>query len=228
MPKPVLVFDLDGTLADTSLDLIPALNRTTATRGLPPVPAADVSAVVGHGARAMIARAYAFHATALEQQIHDELFDLFLDDYEQNIAVHTVLFEGASAVIDHFSEEGFVLAVCTNKPQRLALKLLEELGVRTRFAAITGGDTYPWRKPDPRHLLGTVELAGGNSANAIMIGDSRTDIDTAKAAGMPVIAVDFGYTDMPVQTFSPDIVISRFDELPRAVQTILGNQARQA
>jgi phosphoglycolate phosphatase len=136
-----------------------------------------------------------------------------------------VLFEGAEEALDHFAAQGWLLGVCTNKPEKLAVKLLDELGVLTRFAAVTGGDTYPYRKPDPRHLTGTIELAGADPLRAIMVGDSRTDIDTARQAGIPVVAVDFGYTDIPVQELSPDRVISHFDRLREAVES-LGKHAK--
>jgi phosphoglycolate phosphatase len=217
---PILVFDLDGTLADTILDLIPVLNRVTATQGLEAIPIADVGHVVGHGARAMIERAFAYHNRTLDEAIHEKLFTDFLTDYEENIAANTVIFEGAMDVLDALEAQGWKFAVCTNKPEKLAVKLLQELGVAHRFAAVTGGDTYPYRKPDPRHLTNTIEKAGGNRERAVMIGDSRTDIDTAKAAGIPVVAVDFGYTDVPVRLLGPDVVISHFSELPKAVDTI--------
>ncbi len=216
--SPILVFDLDGTLADTMLDLIPVLNRITATEGLAAIPISDVGHVVGHGARAMIERAFAYHDRPLSIATHDRLFELFLTDYEENIAANTVLFDGAAEILDHYGADGWKLAVCTNKPERLAVKLLEQLGVVERFASITGGDTYAYRKPDPRHLTGTIAKAGGDPARAVMIGDSRTDIDTARAAGIPVIAVDFGYTDTPVAQLNPDRIISHFRELPLAIK----------
>jgi phosphoglycolate phosphatase len=225
MAAPILVFDLDGTLADTMRDLIPVLNRTTASEGLAEIPFSDVGHVVGHGARAMIEKAFAYHGRELDPSLHDRLFDQFLVDYEASIAANTVLFEGAEMALDHFAGQGWLLGVCTNKPERLAVKLLDELGVLTRFAAVTGGDTYPYRKPDPRHLTGTIEKAGGDVSRAVMVGDSRTDIDTAKQAGIPVVAVDFGYTDIPVRELSPDRVISHFDRLREAVES-LGTQVK--
>ncbi len=225
MTKPVLVFDLDGTLADTARDLIPVLNRTTAKRGLEPIPANMIGNMVGHGARAMIAKAYAVHQLELSASEHDALFDMFIADYSITLADNTVLFEGAQLALDSLAAAGFILAVCTNKPEKLATRLLDSLGVLGRFVALTGGDTYPWRKPDPRHLTDTVKLAGFEPRNAIMVGDSRTDIDTAKAAGIPVIAVDFGYTDIPVHELGPDQVISHFNELERAVSAIWQRRA---
>jgi phosphoglycolate phosphatase len=221
MPAPILVFDLDGTLADTMRDLIPVLNRTTAREGLGEIPFADVGHVVGHGARAMIEKAFSYHGRELDPAVHDRLFDVFLEDYAANLSANTVLFDGANAALDHFAGSGWLLGVCTNKPEKLAVRLLDELGVLGRFAAVTGGDSYAYRKPDPRHLLGTIESAGGDPASAIMVGDSRTDIDTARNAGVPVVAVDFGYTDIPVRDLYPDRVISHFGELRQAVEGLI-------
>ena len=220
MTSPVLVFDLDGTLADTSRDLVPVLNRAIASQGLPPIALGDIGCFIGHGARAMIEQVYAYHGALLAPEVHNTLFDAFLADYEANIAVNTIMYDGAVAALEHFGTAGWTLAVCTNKPERLALKLLDKLGVLQRFACVTGGDSFAFRKPDPRHLTQTITLAGAMPENAIMVGDSRTDIDTAKAAGIPVIAVDFGYTDTPVTLLSPDRVISHFSELAEAIRQL--------
>jgi phosphoglycolate phosphatase len=133
-----------------------------------------------------------------------------------------VLFPGVRAALDRFSDAGFRLAVCTNKPERLARLLLEKLDVADPFAAICGRGTFPMHKPDPRTLMLTIEAAGGDPRRALMIGDSKTDIDTAKNASAPVVAVDFGYTDTPVAELAPDRVISHFDELWEAATEVLG------
>lgn len=219
---PLLVLDLDGTLADTIRDLIPVLNRVTATVGLPAIDTKDVGHVVGHGAKAMLARAFTFHGQAADGAMIDRLFDEFLIDYEANIASETVLFDGVEDALDRFAGHGWRLAVCTNKMERLARLLLDELGVTQRFAAITGADTFAYRKPDPRHLTGTVELAGGDVAKAVMVGDSTTDIRTAKAAGVPSVAVDFGYSDIPVGQLGADRIISHYSELWDAVGELTG------
>ncbi|HEX8200553.1 MAG TPA: HAD family hydrolase, partial [Isosphaeraceae bacterium] len=116
---------------------------------------------------------------------------------------------------------GFILAVCTNKFEEQSVKLLRELGVGHRFAANCGRDTFPFFKPDPRHLTLTIERAGGNPAQAVMVGDSGTDIVTAQNAGIPVVAVPFGYTDVPVRDLNPDLVIDHFDQLFGAVEALL-------
>ena len=220
--QPLIVLDLDGTLADTNRDLIPVLNRITATTGLPPIAMEDVGHVVGHGAKAMIERAYTFHGITPSRELIERLFADFLVDYEVNLAVDTVLFDGVERALQRFQDNGWRLAVCTNKFEGLARKLIEALGQSDRFAAITGGDTFDYRKPDPRHLTGTIELAGGDATRTIMVGDSITDVRTAKAADIPVIAVDFGYTDIPPTELGADRLISHYDELWDAANTLIG------
>ena len=131
------------------------------------------------------------------------------------------LFPGARAALDRFRDAGFRLAICTNKPERLARLLIERLAVADRFDAICGRGSFPVHKPDPQMLHLTVAMAGGDPARMIMVGDSRTDVDTARNAGAPVIAVDFGYTDTPVAALGPDRIISHFDELWAAAQELL-------
>lgn len=225
--RKLLIFDLDGTLVDSNLDLIPALNAATQTCGLPPLSREDVGFVVGSGALAMIEKSFALNNRPLERggSEHRRLLDLFLLHYEAHIADNTVFFPGVLDALDRLRDDGWELAVCTNKYEHLARQLLSELGQIQRFVAITGGDTFPQKKPDPSHLLKTAELAGVNPANCIMVGDSVNDIAPAKAAGIPVIAVDFGYTDIPVNELGPDLIISHFDQLFGAVSQLLRKPA---
>ena len=218
MAQHILVFDLDGTLADTNRDLLPVLNRTIALQGLAPVLREDVGHVFGQGAKAMIEHAFRLQGAEPAPDELSRLFDRFLEDYEANIAVETVLFDHVLDCLNAAQSVGWVLAVCTNKMEHLANKLLVALGIGGRFAAVSGGNTFAFRKPDPRHLLETVEMAGGGPA--IMVGDSGTDIVTARAAGLPVVAVDFGYSDRPVYEYGPDRVISSFRDLPAALNAI--------
>lgn len=214
---PTLVFDLDGTLADTAVDLIGTLNVLMERMGAPPVAVDRARDVVGAGARAMIKRGLSLGGkTASETEI-ETLFQDFLVHYAENIAVKTSLYPGARAALDRLAMAGYRLAVCTNKPEEHSVRLLAALGVADLFGSICGRDTFEFAKPDPRHLTMTVARAGGDPAHAIMIGDSRTDVDTARAAGLPVIAVSFGYTDTPVAQLSPDRVVDHFDELEDAV-----------
>lgn len=213
MSKPTIVFDLDGTLVDSNRDLVPALNRTTAHDGLPPISRADVGHVVGQGAMMMIKRAFEFHNIPLDSERHKELLPIFLETYEAHIADETVYYDGVLKALDELADRSWILAVCTNKYEHLARKLLKIIGGTERFAAITGGDTFPNKKPDPSHIIETIKLAGGDPINSVMVGDSINDINAAHAARIPVIAVDFGYSDVPVESLNPTAIISHFDQL---------------
>lgn len=217
---PVLIFDLDGTLADTADDLIGALNVLLTREGLAPVALADGRPLVGAGARALIERGFACRGAPLEPMRADALVRDFLTHYEAHIADESRLFPGVLAALDRFRAAGFRLAVCTNKPEGLARLLLQKLSAADRFAAICGRGSFPMHKPDPRTLWLTIDAADGDPRRAVMVGDSKTDIDTARAAGTPTVAVDFGYTDTPVAVFSPDRIISHFDELWDAVTSL--------
>lgn len=217
MGRKIAVFDLDGTLVDTAPDLLDSLNHTLGDTGVGPVPDHGFHTVVGHGARAMIAKAYANARKDLPKELHERLFARFIEHYGANIPGRSRPYPGVLAAMDRLQDAGFLLAVCTNKTEALSLRLISALGIAPRFGAICGLDTFAYCKPDPRHLFDTIAKAGGNSDRAIMVGDSRTDIDTAKAAGIPVVAVDFGYTDTPVNVFGPSRIISHYDELTVAL-----------
>jgi phosphoglycolate phosphatase len=217
LQTPLIVFDLDGTLADTAGDLLATLNHILTGEGLPTVNDADARRMVGLGARVLIRRGFESAGETVAPARLEELFHAFLRHYEENIAVHTRLFPGVEQALDRFEAAGFAFAVCTNKIELPSVKLLKALGVADRFRAICGQDTFAWWKPDPRALLSTIDRAGGAPARAVMVGDSKTDIDTAKAAHVPVVAVDFGYTEVHVRELGPDRVISHFDALWDAV-----------
>ncbi len=211
--QPTLILDLDGTLADTIHDLVPSLNRTTATQNLQPVTIEQVGHVSGMGIKAMLELAYTHNNQPLEKDLLEELFVTFLEDYSRNISVDTVIYPGAVSALQKLSSNGWLLGICTNKSADLAEKLLREMGVHHLFSSVTGGDSFDFRKPDPRHLVNTVEMAGGFTSKAVMVGDTQNDILTARNADIPVIAVDFGYSEKPVTNFNPDFVISEFAEL---------------
>jgi phosphoglycolate phosphatase len=218
---PVAVFDLDGTLADTIYDLIATLNVVLASEGLPALSLDEGRSLVGAGARALIERGLSVAGRSVTSERLDQLHQSFLEHYGRNLCVESRLFPGVVAALDRLEEAGFVLAVCTNKYERHSIDLLEGLGIAARFRAICGRDSFPHAKPDPRHLLLTVERAGGDPARAVMVGDSVTDIVTAKAARIPVVAVTFGYTDRPVQELDPDILIDHYDQLFDAVEAVI-------
>jgi len=217
MIPATLVFDLDGTLVETAPDLIDTLNAVFAREGLPPVPYDEARSLIGGGAKAMIIRGLAAEGRAVSPGQVQKLLGDFIEHYSVHIADRSHPFPGVERVLDQLSAQKHCLAVCTNKLEKLSVKLLETLGLARRFAAICGQDTFGVQKPDPTVLLKTIAAAGGNAANAIMIGDSETDIRTARAAGIPVIAVDFGYTTRPIAEFGPDRIISRFTDLPTAI-----------
>lgn len=226
MLKPILVFDLDGTLADTAPDLLSSLNHCLTLEGIEHVDSAALNSYVGQGARVMLERAFAARRRPLPSEKLDELQAIFFTHYSAEMPGKTALYPGVDRVITEFSTRGYALAICTNKLESMSLKLLQGLGVASHFAAICGGDTFGYRKPDPRHLFDTIARAGGSNNLAVMIGDSRADIDAAKAAGIPVIAVDFGYSDRHVRDFEPSKVISHFDEITfELVEKLMGSAA---
>ena len=220
MTPLTLVFDLDGTLAETAPDLIDALNYVLARDGIAPVPVEAARSMVGAGARALIERGYARAGRALAKPQLDAQFVEFLAFYNEHVADKSTLFPGVSACLERCRAEGWRLAVCTNKIESSSKLLLGKLGVLDRFAFVCGQDTFGVAKPDPKPLRETVAAAGGVIGRAVMIGDSVTDIRTARAAGIPVLAVDFGYTDVPVTELGPDRVISHFDALDEAVRAL--------
>jgi len=221
MTQPIIVFDLDGTLVDTAPDLLAALSHCLADTGLPPIDPVLFHAHLGMGGRAMIERAFRQGNKVLAADHHDQLVSTFLQHYTDNIPGQSQPFPGVLDAMKRFADAGWTLAICTNKFERLSHALIEGLGLHAHFAANCGADTFAWRKPDPRHLWSTIEQAGGDRNQAIMVGDSKTDIDTAKAAGIPVIAVDFGYTDQPIASYEPSRVISHYDELTVALAETL-------
>jgi len=220
MAAPVLVFDLDGTLVDSAPDLIDTLNLIMSRIGVEPLPFAEGRALIGGGAKLLIERALARRHTTTRQSEIDELFEAFIAHYGEHIADRSRPFPGLETALDRLAADGFRLAVCTNKLEWLARRLLDALDLTPRFAFICGQDTFATRKPDPQVLRLTVDKAGGGVEGAIMVGDSITDIRTAQAAGVPVIAVDFGYTDIPVSELGADRVISHFAELRDAVSLL--------
>ena len=221
VPAPTIVFDLDGTLIDTAPDLIDTLNVVLTREGLRPLGYAEARNLIGGGARRMIEAGLHAEGRALADTVVDRMFDDFIAHYGEHVADRSRPFPGLEAALDRLSAEGYRFAVCTNKLEGLSRRLLDALGLTSRFEAICGQDTFGIQKPDPEILLRTISQAGGELARSIMIGDSGTDVATARAAGTPVVAVDFGYSDPPVATLGPDRLISHFDALPDAVRNLL-------
>jgi phosphoglycolate phosphatase len=208
-----IVFDLDGTLVDTSADILESLDYCLSTIGLGPVDPKDLHKYVGMGGRVMIQRAFEIQKTPLDSKTHERLIRLFLEHYGNHIPGQSKPYPGVVEALRKFRAEGYRTAVCTNKFEALSSALIGALDLAGDFEAICGADTFSFQKPDPRHLTETIGRAGGDPQLSIMVGDSRTDIATARAANIPVIAVDFGFCDVPVATLEPDHVISHYDEL---------------
>ncbi len=220
MPLPTIVFDLDGTLVETAPDLVDTLNFVFEREGIPPVPFDEARTFVGHGARAMITRGLDAEGRTVTPQVLDKLFNDFIDYYTAHVADRSHPFPGVIDALDALSERGHRLAVCTNKFEKQSRLLLDALKMTSRFAAIVGQDTFKIAKPDPEVLRRTILAAGGDPAHAIMIGDSETDILTARAAELPVVAVDFGYSQVPVSKYGPDRLISHFAQLSAAIASL--------
>jgi phosphoglycolate phosphatase len=221
MPAATVVFDLDGTLVDTAPDLVDTLNVVFAREGLPPVPFATARNLIGGGARRMIERGLQAEGRSYTPTEIDRLFARFIDYYAAHIADRSRPFPALEAALDSLAADGARLAVCTNKLERLSVRLLDALGLAHRFHAVCGQDTFGVQKPNPEFLRATIRRAGGDAAWAVMVGDSANDIDAARAAGVPVVAVDFGYTETPVSRLNPDRIISGFSALPAAVRDLL-------
>ncbi|MFZ5738281.1 MAG: HAD-IA family hydrolase [Pseudomonadota bacterium] len=219
--SPIVVFDLDGTLIDTAPDLINALNFILIREGMPAVPMAVARNMIGQGARRLLERGLELDGRTIAQDDVNRLTVDFIDYYAAHIADESRPFEGLEATLDELSELGYHFAVCTNKLEWLSKLLLDRLGLSPRFAAICGADTFGVAKPDPAILRETVAKAGGELSAAVMVGDAGPDVGVARRAGVPVIGVEFGYTEVPIAELEPDLLVGHMRELPTAVSRLL-------
>jgi len=224
---PTIVFDLDGTLVDTAPDLINALNFVLHREGLPPVPLHSARNMIGAGARKLIERGLELEGRSASVEDVTRLTGDFIDYYAVHIADLSRPFEGAESALDDLQTAGYRFAICTNKLEWLSKLLLEQLGLTSRFSAICGADTFGVSKPHPAILQQTIARAGGQLSSAIMVGDAGPDIGVARRAGIPVIGVAFGYTEVPMAELKPDRQINHMRELPGAVHSLtLQRQAK--
>jgi phosphoglycolate phosphatase len=206
LPFRTVAFDLDGTLADTAPDIAAGLNRMLAALGREKLAQDPIRDMVGGGARALVERALLVTGGAPDALV-DEGLPMYLDFYAENVCIGTRPYPGVERALDALAKEGVALALCTNKVERLTHDLVE--------ACVVGGDTLPTRKPEPEMLHAAIAGAGGGPA--AFVGDSMTDADTARAAGVPFVAVSFGFSDRPVEALGADAVIDHFDELRGAL-----------
>ena len=218
LPKTI-IFDLDGTLVDTGPDLTASLNHVLVSLGRTAMTEASVKELIGHGARKLLERGLAATGEMTEEMVEAGIGP-FLEYYAANICVGSRAYPGIEAAMDALAAAGCRLAVCTNKPQDMSELLIAALGWTARFAAIVGSDSVPDKKPHPGHLFATIERAGGDRADCAYVGDSIVDVETAKAAGVPVIAVSFGFPDRPAHSLGADAVIDHYDELLPALSAL--------
>jgi phosphoglycolate phosphatase len=213
----IVIFDLDGTLADTVPDLAAALNHTLVRLGRAPVPAEGIRGMVGQGVRVLLGKGLAATGEVTEALI-DRSFPIFFEYYEQHIADDSHPFAGVETALDALAAHGMTLAICTNKPELLARDLVAALGWQDRFAAIVGGDTLPQRKPDPAPVHEAIRRAGGG--RAVFIGDSISDTEAACAAGIPCVALTFGYSDRPADQLGATLLVDHYDQLLPALERL--------
>src|SRR6267154_928146 len=219
-----VVFDLDGTLVDTAPDLINALNFVLAREGVPPVALHSARNMIGAGARKLIERGLELEGRSAGLEDITRLTRDFIDYYAAHIADASRPFNGLEGALDDLSARGYRFAVCTNKLEWLSKLLLDQLGLSSRFSAICGADTFGVSKPDPAILRQTIARAGGELSSSIMVGDAGPDIGVARRAGIPVICVEFGYTEVPIADLKPDRLIAHMRELPAAVESLALHQ----
>ncbi|MEL1249740.1 HAD-IA family hydrolase [Aurantiacibacter gilvus] len=219
-PFDIVLFDLDGTLVDSSLDLCPALNHALVMEGRPSQSPAQVRQLIGGGAMAMLERGLNITGGPVSEERFEELSDALLQHYWAHIADNTVPFDGVLGALDELDDRGVKLAVCTNKSEGPTKQLLDELDLTRRFTAIYGGDSLGREKakPKPDMLLGAIRDCGGGSA--VMVGDSTFDVNAARNAGIPAIAYRYGYHDVPVAELGADAVIDHFNQLVGTLESL--------
>jgi phosphoglycolate phosphatase len=218
-----VIFDLDGTLADTSGDLVAAANACFALMGAGPVldPVRDAGTAL-RGGKAMLRLGLGRIGDPDTEAQIERFYPVLLEAYGAAIDVHTVMYPGAMEVVAQLSRDGYAVGICTNKPAGLAETLMTRLGVRDAFASLVGADTLAVRKPDAAPLFEAVRRAGGDPRRALLVGDTLTDRETARAAAMPSVLVTFGPGGEDVAALMPEALIGHYDELPAVVQRLIG------
>lgn len=219
--RDICLFDLDGTLASTSKDLCNALNRMLRRRGMPEVSEEACRPAISKGGRGLMSLGFGIPVVPQgANQEMDALFDEFIDIYEQDLCVHSYLFAGVRDELVRLREDGVALGVVTNKREATARRLLETLEAMDFFEILIGGDTLEERKPHPLPMQHAIEALGGKLSSAVMVGDSRADIEGARNAGIASIVVTFGYSDVAVESLGADVVLHDYGDLPQALERL--------
>lgn len=219
LPFDIVAFDVDGTLADTGPDIAAGLNRMLRDFGRAPLTVHDIRPMIGDGAKNLLRKVLAATGEATDALV-EQAYPVYLDHYAAHICEGTAPYPHVTEALDGLAAQGVRLAICTNKSERLTRLLLDALGWQDQFSALVGGDSLPWRKPDPRLLLETVARAGGG--RAAFVGNSIFDAETARAAQLPFVAVSFGFRDRPVEALGADAVIDSYAELIPALARLAG------
>lgn len=221
MSDRAVIFDLDGTLVDTAPDLMRATNHVLSTLGRRPITMDEVRVFVGHGARNLIMRGCAATGDPVDPKALEGLYQEFVGFYADNIADDSAPFPGLQPLLDRCRGNGIAMGICTNKLETLSVRLIEALGLEDYFGAIVGPDTLGIAKPDPAPYRETLRRLGDRPWVSVMVGDSETDILTARAVGVPVIGVPFGYTPRPVAEYKPDYLVTHYDQMWDAISRAL-------
>ena len=215
-----VIYDLDGTLIDSARDMCVAVSRVLADHGLPPISDEDARLFMGEGSKVTMRRAFAKAGRTLDEAEASAVTREFVRYYEADPVSHTSAFAGVSEVVARFARLGLRQGVCTNKFERPSRMILEHLKLMPPIIDLAGADTFPVRKPDPRHILMLVERMGRSPDRAVMVGDSIHDVEAAHGAGLPAVLVSWGYTDRPASELGAEAVIQRFDALPQALERL--------
>ena len=221
-PAPVFLFDLDGTLVDTAPDLLATINTLLAREGRSHVDAAQLRRLVGRGSRNLITDAFKATGAPVAPERIESLYVDFLADYGSHIARASRPYPSVMTTLTALKGEGVRMGVLTNKPHTNALLLLADLGMDGLFGTICGQGKYTWLKPDPRLFAAVLAELGGADGGVLMVGDSITDVETARGGGAPVILMSYGYTPEPAITLGADLVLDDFADVPTAGRRLLG------
>lgn len=216
-----VVFDLDGTLADTSADLLAAANGCFEGMGHGPLLGPGDALTAFHGGRAMLRLGFSRLDGVWSEADVDREYPRLLEVYADVLDRETRLYPGAVQAVEALRSAGYATAICTNKPEGLAVELVRRLGITHLFGALVGADTFPVRKPDPKPYIAAVERAGGVVARSILIGDTQTDRDTARAAGVPIVLVSFGPEGHGVARLAPDALLHHYADLPALAESLI-------